>query len=378
MKALFYFPINTDLSPDSGIVKKNKHILSSAKKLGVETDVITFSNAGIHLNGSLFKKVPNIKIARAVNNYALAYSSTAKKLDFKKYDFVWIRAGFMLPPLFLFIKRIKKDNPNVKIILEYGAYPFKNELTGHQKALFPISEHFSQYLKDYVSNVITYCGQDEIYGMPNIKIGNGVDVNLITYSERIKPLNSSLHLISVSSLLPWHACDRVIKGIEEYYQNSDRENKIDVFLHIVGDAANSKEFKRTVENSNIADKVVFHGFKIKSELDEIFDKCHLAIGTLGMHRINLHAASSLKNREYFARGMPFFLSTDDADFPEKLPFVKYVPSDDSAIDIDSVIEFYKSILNKYPNYPGLIRKYAEENLTWESKIKQVLKAVQEK
>lgn len=377
MKALFYFPINTDLSPDSGIVKKNNHIIVAVKKLGVETDVITFSNAGIYFNDSLIKKIPNTKVIRGLNNYILAYSSISKLIDFKEYDFIWMRAGLMLPPLFTFIKNIKRRNPKVKIILEYGAYPYANELVGHRKFLYPIAQHFEGYLKKYASYIITYCGQDEVFGIPNIKIGNGIDVSLIEWNDHPKPLTDTLHLVSVSSLMPWHGYDRIIFGIKNYYQNGLKKDKLNVIFHIVGEGSELENLRKITTNANLQDKIIFHGFKIKRDLYDVFDKCHIAIGTLGMHRIKLHTSSSLKNREYFSRGLPFILSTIDTDFPNDSPFIKYVPSDESPIDIDALIEFYKNILDKYPNYPSLIRKYAEENLTWESKIKQVLEAIKE-
>lgn len=375
MKAFFYFPINVDIYPDSSIVKKNKHIISSAKRLGIETDVISFSHAGTHLNERLLEKGSNSRIVRGLHNQIFAYQTIIRKCDFNKYDFAWIRVVLFVPPLLSFIKAIKKQNPNIKIILEYGSYPFKDELVGYQKLLFPVSEYSSKYLKNYASRVITYCGQDEIYNIPNIKIGNGIDVRQIEWNPHPKALTDKLHLVSVSGLMNWHACDRVITGMKNYYIDGKQENKIDVCFHIVGEGPEKANLEKMVAAAHLEDKVIFHGFKTKAELNEVFNECHLALGSLGAHRKNLTADSALKNREYFARGLPFVLAMNDADFPAHLPFVKYVAGDESPIDIASLIEFYKNIAERYPDYPALIRKYAEENLTWDSKIRQVLSSL---
>ncbi len=47
---------------------------------------------------------------------------------------------------------------------------------------------------------------------------------------------------------------------------------------------------------------------------------------------------SLKNREYCARGIPFFYSQIDPDF-EDTNFIYKVPSNDQPIDINAIIEF---------------------------------------
>ena len=49
----------------------------------------------------------------------------------------------------------------------------------------------------------------------------------------------------------------------------------------------------------------------------------LQVGSLGLHRIGLTEASTLKVREYWARGIPFLLSYEDTDHletPEMSPF----------------------------------------------------------
>ena len=373
MNAFFYFPINVDLSPDSGIVKKNEHIVSAFRSQGVHPDVVTFSYSGIHLNGELFEKIPNLKLVRGIYNYVVAYTVVAASVDFSTYKFAWIRAGVCLPPQLFMLKEIKRKNPDIKILLEYGSYPYDSEYVGYRRLLLGADKYFSKELRKCVSFAITYCGQSEIHGIPTVKIGNGIDVAKIRWTSTRKPFDQVLRIVSVSSMNAEHALDRVIAGLQQYYmQSTDRRQ---VVLDVVGDGPERGRLEQLVASAGLEKRVTFHGFKIQNELNEIFDESHLAIGTLGMHRTGLAADSSLKNREYFARGFPFVLATSDADFPAELPFVKYVPSDESPIDIESLVDFYEDVANRIPDFPERIRRYAEEHLTWNSRIKHILDVV---
>ncbi len=370
MKGLFYFPINESFYPDSSIVRKNRHMIASAIRLGIELDVVSVNQLGLHLNDKLIAPVPNFKLARGINQYLLSFQVLKRQLDLRKYDFFWFRGGLCLPPELAFYRAIKRQNPSAKILLEYGSYPFRRELYGIQRIVYPAHTLFARSLKKTVSHIVTYCGQDEIYGVPCIKIGNGIDTTSVASVLSPPAYEGTLNLLSVSGLMYWHAYDRVIEGLRQYIAES-AANSARAIFHIVGDSPERKSLERLVEDADIKENVIFHGFKTGVELDRLFDMTHLAIGTLGMHRKDLTADSSLKNREYFARGIPFVLATRDADFPNTLPFVKYVPGDDSPVNIASLVEFFENIVKQHPNYPGEIRKYAEDNLTWESKLRQV-------
>jgi hypothetical protein len=64
--------------------------------------------------------------------------------------------------------------------------------------------------------------------------------------------------------------------------------------------------------------------------------------------------------------MPFILSAPDPDFPAGLPFVKYVPQDESNLNLENLLEVF---LNwKAENRRGEMRRYAEERLSWEKQL----------
>lgn len=72
--------------------------------------------------------------------------------------------------------------------------------------------------------------------------------------------------------------------------------------------------------------------------------------------------------EYCAREIPFVYAYNDLDFNNFKYSLKI--ENDKISNIEKVIEFYDSIKNG--NYIEEMRKYAEENLTWNKKMKPVI------
>jgi hypothetical protein len=117
------------------------------------------------------------------------------------------------------------------------------------------------------------------------------------------------------------------------------------------------------------DYVILYGKKHGDELDMLFNKCDFGIGSLGRHRVGIDKIKTLKNREYAARGIPFIYSETDSDFDSK-PYVVKAPADETAIDIDSIVTFYKSISIS----PEEIRD-SISSLSWENQMKTVLNSI---
>jgi len=172
----------------------------------------------------------------------------------------------------------------------------------------------------------------------------------------------------VANIRFWHGYDRLIKGLRDYY--SDKNNTIPVYFDIIGDSSNkeSQEYREMVKKFKLEEYVIFNGVIKTSGLDPFFDKADMAIGSLGIHRIDLDEAKPIKNREYCAKGIPFMYAMIDRDFDDK-DFVLKVPADDSNININNIIKFLRE--SKFSIESE--RKYAEDYLTWNSQIKKIIK-----
>ena len=122
--------------------------------------------------------------------------------------------------------------------------------------------------------------------------------------------------------------------------------------------------------------VVFHGTKVSKELDMLFDRCDVAIGCLGIYRKKTVRASTLKNKEYCARGIPFVFACEEKYLHSKLDFVKVLPDNDEIIDIDEIVEFHKR-MQKREDISSVMIEYAKKYFLWSTQIESILDALQE-
>ena len=134
-----------------------------------------------------------------------------------------------------------------------------------------------------------------------------------------------------------HGIDYSIYSLHEY--NAHYANSTKIVLHIVGDGPELPYLKELTDELGLNENVIFHGFKSGRELDEMFDICHIAIGSLAGFRVGLNELSSLKSREYCARGIPFLMASKDADFPDDFAWVQMVPANENLLDMNLVINF---------------------------------------
>ena len=98
------------------------------------------------------------------------------------------------------------------------------------------------------------------------------------------------------------------------------------------------------ESDLLKDKVIFYGRKTGTELDDIYAGCNMAVAHLATHRIGLYQMSSLKSREYVARGIPMVSSSmlDTCNEDTKQYFL-FVPEDETPVDVQAVVDFYDRV-----------------------------------
>jgi glycosyltransferase involved in cell wall biosynthesis len=205
-------------------------------------------------------------------------------------------------------------------------------------------------------------------------ISNGVDVYKIKPKEK-NEIPHYINLIGVANIAFWHGYDRLIKGLKNYYDTKNKINTI-VYFNVVGDSAELSNLKQLVSDYNLNDYIIFHGRKTGQELNDLFDKCNIGIGSLGNHRKALTKDSALKNREYCARGIPFLIASRDDGFGEDFKYILRIRPDESPVDVNKVIEFY-NLINK-DNYVEEMRDFAEKYLDWQIVMKPVIDVISSK
>ena len=260
--------------------------------------------------------------------------------------------------LILKFRELKSENKKLRLIMEIPTYPFYAENKSKVSVKRKISNIFGEILlRKYVDLVViaspNYKG-NKIYGIPVITISNGIDYSktpLIKYREREE---KKIHMICVSGCYFWHGYDRLIKGMADYY----KENHLyQVFLHIVGDGPCLQEYKDITSDNDLNSYVNFYGNKVGDELDEVFDKADIAIDVLAAHRKKIYYASSLKSKEYVAKGLPIMTSLElDIDEDKNCKYIKYLPVDDSNICVKDIILFYEKMYLRGEDNEKLINK----------------------
>lgn len=352
-----------------GVNKKIEGQIKAIKKQGLNTYRIALKNSGLYAFNNdeevLLKKTFSGNKFEFIQKRIIYYRIILNFI--KKHDIKVIYIRYLLSdPFFInFIKECKRIG--AKVYLEVATYPYEKEIN---ILIRFIDNFFRKFLRKYVDYIITYSDHRILFGINTINIENGIDTDSIKISK-LKFNKDIINFIGVASISRWHGFDRVIKGIAEYYKKNDINKKI--FFHVVGEGPELSNLKILTKKLNLEKYVVFHGFKSGRELDEIFDRCNIGIGSLGNHRKGINKDSALKNREYCARGVPFVIASLDNDFSENFKYVFRVPKNEENVNVQAIVEFYNSI--RQENYVNEMRKYAKERLSWDAKMKPVIKTI---
>jgi glycosyltransferase involved in cell wall biosynthesis len=358
-----------------GILNKMEYQWAAFSELAGHVDLICSSNRGPVLNGKLAGKYPiRGRGFDSLNHYALFYSYVTRYATIGDYDFLYIRYPLALPSFLGFLRKARRANPDVKIVLEVATFPYRRELQSPKQRILRMFDDLGHgQLKNHADAMVTFYGQAEIFGVPCFQLGNGVDVQRIRLHTAGR-CHDQLSMIAVGNLAERHGLDRVLRGIARYANQPGAKNTT---LHVVGDGPAMAELTALTTQLGIDDHVRFHGIKRGLELDAVFDEADIALDSLAIHRLHLPCSSSLKAREYCARGIPFVLAGDDPDFPAELPFVHRVPSNDAPLDLSTLVNFYAHLRQTTPTINQEMRCYAEKHLTWKAKLEPVVHYLQE-
>lgn len=378
MKILFL--VYHGFSDASGISKKIHSQVKGLRENGYEVHLCYYDfdadgNRCRFVDGSVIRNYGKGQIAGLLQR--VDYDCIYEYCKQNKIDFVYARCFQNANPLLIrLFKRLK--NLGIKSVTEIPTYPYDQEFVGFPfitRVGLKIDKMFRDKLSEQMNAIVTFSDSETIFGQRTIRISNGVDMDSIPLHSYKVPEDNSIHLIGVAEVHYWHGFDRLIAGLGEYYSNNS--NPRPVYFHIVGvvwksemyDSVHAPGFSELMDKYNIRDKVIFHGQLFGDELNQIFDQCCFAIGSLARHRSGITTIKTLKNREYATRGMPFAYSEQDNDFDGKSYVLKIVP-DESPVDILSILNF----IDNHCFAPDYIRT-SVENLSWSVQMKRVIDEV---
>ncbi|MGL5318949.1 MAG: glycosyltransferase family 1 protein [Bacteroidales bacterium] len=296
------------------------------------------------------------------------YKSIEKYIVENGISFVYIRHYANANPFLVsFAKRLRKKG--ISIVLEIPTYPYDHEFKEagtEDRIKHLIDKAYRNSLGNQLNYICTFTDHPEIYGCKTIRLSNGIDFDRIPVKLTQERQSERIDLIAVGELHYWHGFDRMIQGLSDFYRSNPAKA---VYLHIVGKptTASGEELRALAISLGISEYVIFHGPMSGESLDELFNLCQIAVGSLGRHRSGISIIKPLKNREYAARGIPFFYSETDPDF-ESQSYVFKVPADETAVQVGAIIQFYESVKMT----PGEIRATINPLLSWNSQMRKVV------
>lgn len=361
MKLKGYY-IHYDARTIIGVSKKLDMQLAELRKIAdVEEICVPLKTKNVFINA--LAVLPFMSLAW---DYSEAYAKI------KDADFLYSRSVAYDYRGYSFLKWVKKNNPKCKILVEIPTYSKKEDLSSLQGfVLYPKFTYNRKRVSEYVDRYVTYSDDDVIYGTDTIKIMNGINV------DSVKPCEGELdpgriRLIAVAMMQPAHGYERVIEGLNNYYsRGGDRE----IIFNLVGDGPETSYYKELVDKYDLIEHVIFHGQKSGDELDAIYDEADIAIEGLGLYKFDLRLSSSLKTREYLAKGLPLVYATDiDALRNEEFKYSFRVSDSNTAINMGDVIDFYDATYKLHDKVAIIrdIRQYAKDTVDFEKTFLKVI------
>lgn len=375
MKKIFFYANIQSHDESVGITKKVRNQVSALRGMGYEVYYSAYTETGM----VIFNNEDHIVYERDYKFISDRLRKLYRRWDLIKFvidflsktnilfDYAYLRYHHFDRVYTKLLKTIKR-NKKTKVIIEAHGFPLREFKITRLLPIHLIDFFYERHARKYINLVAAISDVQDIWGCKTIQIDNAIDLNKIPVKPGNKKKDNILRIISVSNEMKYHGYPKLIKGLNIYYQEGGTEK---IELHFVGEFR--QKTKELVEKFNIKDKVIFHGKKFGEELDVLYNNADLGIGALAP-RAGAEHGSSIKTKEYFAKGLPFINGWKEYAFDDNYPYVKRFPLDNEIIDMNEVLEFYKSIKDD-KDLSENMRMFAEEHYTWESQFTKVFSKV---
>lgn len=282
--------------------------------------------------GSFRNYINKILVAKVLRNSIIKY----------KPDIIYYRQGMWFPGLSFILRNhrsIMEINTNdLEEIRHEEWLRQKLYIFGRQKIIKNVNGIVA--VTEELGNLYSH------FNKPITVVSNGYsfdDLPPLNYKNK----NTKPQIVFVGSPgMTWHGTDKIVK-IARHFP--------DFSFHIVGPKLD------TIPAHN----VIQHGYLNRQDLFQLYTKMNIGIGSLAMHRINMHEGSPLKVREYCAFGLPVIVGYKDTDLDGQ-NFVLNIGNYELNVDdnIDKIrhfiLEWYDKKLDRKDIEPIISYKYKEE------------------
>ena len=325
------YNIDPEILPFDGVMKKITLHIDAFKSYGNSVDYIeTDGKKCFFVDQNSKTEIGNF-VPGGYQYFNELMAATAKHVlrNNLHYDYIYIRQGPLTPKGFRALKQLYIHSN--RIYMEIPTY-YEPEKTIKNT----IKYFFNKYLKKYVYKMVTDCDQKEIYGIETLMVINGTDLSKI--STRLPTCDSTINVALVASISDYHGVNKIINAVDTYYSNGGNR---DVLFHIVGTGPKLNDYISETKTRNLDNHIIFYGKQCGEKLDSIFNKCEIGISSLANKEIGVLFSSTLKSKEYLAKGIPIISDVMLDVFSTENKYYFYQLKND--FNLDELVSFYDSV-----------------------------------
>lgn len=381
---LMYLTFQEDAILYVGVVRKIRWQARAFEQLGYE---VTYSLwKGNEYRFTTGDRTETAAIAGGKGLMGQFARAAEEYLSSHRFDVLYLRLDRISFDV-LKICRMARKNGTKRVIIELPNYPYLTDYINSVNGVRPFAKRAVQRcrilgfaaedrlsgmrLRGLVDAVILIGNPAEsFFGVKAMNISNGIDVDAM---QPVPPKDNpdEIVLVGVAGTLWWQAYDRILEGMYRYQQGApDRLPRIR-FILVGGDAKEMPEFHALIDKYGLGDDVECPGFKTGAELDAVYARADLGVSKLGCYRRGLQSCSSLKAREYCAKGLPFLYTCEDSLENEQTEFAMRVPNDGSPVDMEAVAAFVRECRGK-SGLSAREHQFAKDHYDWKAIMKRVL------
>jgi hypothetical protein len=325
-----------------------------------------YSNLDFSEFGFCYLDFKEFVFRNAAHRRKIQYRMAAELIRFHGPDLVYCRYPWADFHLYQLVRKY----PN--FVFEHQTKEIPELTFNKQYDILRNEKAYGSQVLSFVKGIVAVTGDCRDYKWeqaghrkPAYTMTNGIDTERIHWRREKQKESSTIQILCLASFALWHGYDRLIEGVR-LFKGTQK-----FLIHMVGGGPQLHSYQALVRRYSLESYFHFWGRMDHDSYQHIVESAHIAVGSLGLHRMNLHFAASLKNREYCAGGLPFCFAGSDSDFGANLPFVFRVPACDDPLDLGALLDFAREV-SSIPNLSSLMRRFAEENLSWKVKIKGLL------
>lgn len=368
-KKIFFYSNHREDDLSIGITKKVHAQIYELRKRGFEVFFSAYYNKGVGIFNNQNELIEHYKI-KSFNNYfghwyrrILNLKKTENYIRKNSFSILYMRFHFWDMYSLRLLDTAKKKE--IKVIVEAHTYPYYVKKSKFSyKIIYFIDKLYAKKASDYIDLVAAITESDDcVWNCKTVKIENGVNIEDVKVRNVDKIDKNVFQIVCVANEVPLHGIPRIIYGLSKY---SGSRN---VVLALVGEY--KKSTIELIKKLKLENKVIIKGKLFGEELYEVYEESSLGIGILAGYLADCHEGNVLKTKEYMACGIPFVTSASTTAQINNFKYAYVVPEDDSAINIDNLINFVDN-LNFDAKDAEYMHNYAKNNYCWATQFDKIL------